>query len=137
LNNPELIGELIDATVCNSVAAKLYNLRKDAGVTQGELAETLGIKQSNISRWETPGYQGYKVKMLSKIVRTLGGRLSINIMPRNTYSYSLEFSMPISINDSLEIDTETLVPWMWSQEKRYRPDGTWMPQVKGYNHAIN
>lgn len=74
-------GEIQDASVCNGIAVDLYNLRVKSNITQKELAERLGVKQSNISRWEKPGYQGYKVKMLSKIARTLGGRLWIDIRP--------------------------------------------------------
>jgi transcriptional regulator with XRE-family HTH domain len=78
-DNQHLIGNLVDARVCNNIAIDLYTLRVQSGMTQKELAEKLGIKQSNISRWEHPGYQGYKVKMLSKIVRALGGKLQIKI----------------------------------------------------------
>lgn len=85
-NNLALIGEIADAKVCNQVAVDLYNLRLQSGLTQKELAERLGVKQSNISRWEQPGYQGYKVKMLSKISRILGGRMTIRIAPQ-TDSY--------------------------------------------------
>lgn len=37
----------------------LKNARKDAGMTQQELADTIGVRQKDISRWEngdrTPG----------------------------------------------------------------------------------
>jgi transcriptional regulator with XRE-family HTH domain len=93
-NNPTLRGGLIDAKFCNDIAINLYNLRMTSGLTQKDLAERLDVKQSNISRWEQPGYQGYKVKMLSKIVRTLGGKLVIEILPPNhTYRRAIVFRM--------------------------------------------
>lgn len=79
LTDNKLLDGLIDARICNDIAIDLYTLRAQSGITQKELAEKLGVKQSNISRWEHPGYQGYKVKMLSKIVRTLGGKLELAI----------------------------------------------------------
>lgn len=81
MTNTTLRGEVIDAQVCMSVALQLNHLRTYRKITQKQLAKILGVQQSNIARWESPGYQGYKVKMLSKIVRILGGRLSINIEP--------------------------------------------------------
>lgn len=76
-----LPGEVADAKVCNDIAIGLFDLRIRAGWTQKELAEKLSVKQSNISRWEQVGYQGYKVKMLSKVIRTLGGQLHVTITP--------------------------------------------------------
>lgn len=77
--DPSLIDEVADARVCNEIAVDLYDLRTKANITQKELAKKLGVQQSNISRWEQAGYQGYKVKMLAKLVRTLGGKLTVNI----------------------------------------------------------
>lgn len=133
LDDPALIGELVDAAICNGIAADLYDLRKQAGITQDQLADLLGIKQSNISRWETPGYQGYKVKMLSKIVRSLGGRLSIKIRPLTTYSYHLRFTQPAALSETqLYIET-------------YSHHDTWVQPIsedyrfekKGFDHAIS
>ncbi len=133
LEDPELVGELIDAAICNGIASDLYGLRKQAGITQAELASILGIKQSNISRWETPGYQGYKVKMLSKIVRSLGGRISIKIRPLTTYSYHLRFSELIVISrNQLYIDTYSHVDsWVQPKQEEYRFE------KEGFEYAKN
>jgi transcriptional regulator with XRE-family HTH domain len=90
LSSPEFKGELVDALICTDIALDLRKLRVYQGITQTELAEKLDINQSHIARWERPGYQGYKVKMLSKIVRTLGGHLTINIdKPNSSPSYTV------------------------------------------------
>lgn len=91
-SRPVLIDEVADARVCNDVAYQLYSLRQRSGLTQKELAEKLDVKQSNISRWEKPGYQGYKVKILSKLARKMGGSLHISLTPPlNNYTYQMKF----------------------------------------------
>jgi len=108
-SDSDAIGQLYDAKICNNISIDLYNLRKQSGLTQKELAEKLKVKQSNISRWEKPGYQGYKVKMLSRIARVLGGQLFISINPVVNFQYFREtFEM------HQEISTTT-----------FKPDGTW------------
>lgn len=105
----DALGELYDARVCNNISLELYNLRKRSGLTQKELAEKLDVKQSNISRWEKPGYQGYKVKMLSKLARVLGGQLFISIQPVVNVQY---------FRETFELHHET-------STTTFRPDGTW------------
>ena len=79
--NKVLIDEVADAGVCNQIALDLHELRNAKGLTQKEFANLLGVQQSNVSRWEQVGYQGYKVKMLSKAARALGGRLTVSLVP--------------------------------------------------------
>lgn len=125
LDDPELVGELIDATICNGIASDLYELRRQAGITQEQLAAMLGIKQSNISRWETPGYQGYKVKILSKLVRTLGGKLTVKIAPLKTYYGNLKFSEPLAVSQNHAVITTPRQPHTWvSPNGGYRYEGT-------------
>lgn len=41
----------------NSVGEKIYNLRKDKGLSQEELAEKLNVARFTVSRWETNAAQ--------------------------------------------------------------------------------
>lgn len=117
-SNPALLEEVADARVCNDIAVELYNLRMAKGITQKDLAESLGVKQSNISRWEKAGYQGYKVKMLSKIARHLGSRLWISVLPpTETYFHYFKITqlehnkttiMTPSGNPALEVESSRL-----------------------------
>jgi transcriptional regulator with XRE-family HTH domain len=100
LNDPELIGEMVDASICNNIAFDLYSLRTRLGLTQARLAALLGVKQSNISRWETPGYQGYKVKVLSRIARALKGRLTVTIKPIATFSGAAKLPVTAGLDDT-------------------------------------
>lgn len=109
-SKPELVDEVSDAQIFSEIAHQLYTLRKQSGITQKELAEKIDLKQSNISRWEKAGYQGYKIKVLSKLARTLGGKLEVSLIPKQN-TYNIEFnhqSVTIYPNDVI-VATSTSV----------------------------
>lgn len=98
-SKPNISENISDARICNDIAFSLYNLRLASGLTQKKLAEKLGVKQSNVSRWEQAGYQGYKVKILNKIVRTLNGKLEVIITPAtNNYFVNISFDSKMHKN---------------------------------------
>lgn len=88
--NPDGLGLLADAKLMNNISYELCTMRQDKGLTQKQLAEILGVKQSNISRWERPGYQGYKVNVLSKLARVLGGQLQVSLRPSSNVRIDLD-----------------------------------------------
>lgn len=49
----------------------LTRARMAAGLTQGQLAEEIGCKQKDISRWER-GHHSPSAAILAKIAKTLG-----------------------------------------------------------------
>lgn len=49
------------------VACLIYDLRKDAGLTQKELAELIGTTQSVICRLEDADYDGHSLSMLHRV----------------------------------------------------------------------
>ena len=51
------------------VAQTIYELRKEASLTQKELAELVGTTQSVISRLEDADYDGHSLSMLNRIAR--------------------------------------------------------------------
>ena len=53
----------------------LAELRKSAGVTQEELASTLGIKQPTLSRMESQS--DMQISTLRRVIESLGGKLEI------------------------------------------------------------
>ncbi|RJR47370.1 MAG: helix-turn-helix domain-containing protein [Deltaproteobacteria bacterium] len=63
------------------VARTIYDLRKQAGLTQKELARLIGTTQSVISRLEDAGYEGHSLSMLSRIAAALGQRLFFSVAP--------------------------------------------------------
>ncbi|OUC15492.1 MAG: transcriptional regulator [Alkalinema sp. CACIAM 70d] len=64
--------EMIQEASFNSELAQLiYNARKQAGLTQKQLADRIGTKQSVIARLEDADYQGHSLSMLHKIAQAL------------------------------------------------------------------
>jgi transcriptional regulator with XRE-family HTH domain len=59
------------------VALQLAALRKQAGLSQAELARKLKTTQQQISRLESPGYEGHSLSMLRRVARALRARVRL------------------------------------------------------------
>ena len=62
------------------VALQSAALREQAGMSQQELAAALETSQQQISRLESPGYEGHSLSMLRRIARALGKKLEIRFV---------------------------------------------------------
>ena len=65
------------------VALKLAAFRKEAGLSQKELAQKVGTSQQQISRLESPSYEGHSLSMLRRIADVLGATVHVDIQRRN------------------------------------------------------
>ena len=61
------------------VAIQLAALRKGSGLSQKELAKKVGTSQQQISRLESPSYEGHSLSMLRRIAGVLGANLRVQI----------------------------------------------------------
>jgi DNA-binding XRE family transcriptional regulator len=61
-------GEAWDVTI------QLASLRKSSGISQKELAKLVGTSQQQISRLESPSYEGHSLSMLRRVAEVLGGQ---------------------------------------------------------------
>lgn len=75
--DPERKASLEVERVNAEVARLIYELRKDAGLSQKELAESVGTTQSVISRLEDADYDGHSLSMLNRITKALNRRLTV------------------------------------------------------------
>ncbi len=71
------------------VARMIYELRKQAGMTQKELAKLMGTTQSVISRLEDSDYEGHSLSMLGRIAKALNRRLTVDMPPGDADSDAL------------------------------------------------
>jgi len=61
---------------------QLVEARKLAGLTQRQLAERLGVTQSQVARIEKRGYDAYTLTSLRRYVHALGGDFSLAVQVR-------------------------------------------------------
>jgi transcriptional regulator with XRE-family HTH domain len=61
------------------VAIQLSSLRKKSGLSQKELAKRVGTSQQQISRLESPSYEGHSLSMLRRVANVLGAAVHVEI----------------------------------------------------------
>lgn len=64
------------------VALQVAALRKKAGISQQELARRLHTTQQQISRLESPGYEGHSLSMLRRVARVLHAEVLVTFEPK-------------------------------------------------------
>jgi transcriptional regulator with XRE-family HTH domain len=77
--DPERKASVESQRVNAEVARLIYDLRKEAGLSQQELAELIGTTQSVISRLEDADYNGHSLTMLNRIAKSLNQRLMVTM----------------------------------------------------------
>jgi len=63
------------------VSQLIYDARNKAGLSQKELADLTGTRQSVISRLEDADYEGHSLPMLRKIAQALNKRIELRFVP--------------------------------------------------------
>jgi ribosome-binding protein aMBF1 (putative translation factor) len=82
-DDPERKASLETERINAEIARLIYNLRKEAGMTQGKLAELVGTTQSVISRLEDSDYDGHSLSMLSRIAEALQKKMTILVTAKD------------------------------------------------------
>ena len=65
------------------IARMIAGARREAGLTQKQLAELVGTTQSAIARLEDADYEGHSLSMLQRIATALGQRLHVEFEARD------------------------------------------------------
>ncbi len=61
------------------LALQLTALRKGSGLSQRELARLVGTSQQQISRLESPSYEGHSLSMLRRVAEVLNATVHVKI----------------------------------------------------------
>jgi DNA-binding XRE family transcriptional regulator len=80
---PQRLAELAEAEANDTVARKIYTLRKRAGLTQQQLANLVGTSTSVICRLEDADYQGHSLAMLRRVASALNKRVELRFIDAN------------------------------------------------------
>ena len=79
LKDPYFAGRFKQAGEGWDVAMQLSALRKESGLSQKELAQRVGTSQQQISRLESPGYEGHSLSMIRRVADVLGASVNVKI----------------------------------------------------------
>jgi transcriptional regulator with XRE-family HTH domain len=64
------------------VALQIAALREKAGLSQKDLARRLHTSQQQISRLESPAYEGHSLSMLRRVAEVLGVTVRVMLVPK-------------------------------------------------------
>ncbi len=81
LKDPSFAERFKDAGEAWDVALQIAALRQQAGLSQKDLARLLKTSQQQISRLESPGYEGHSLSTLRRIAEVLHARVRIVFEP--------------------------------------------------------
>jgi transcriptional regulator with XRE-family HTH domain len=84
LSDPMFARRFEGAGQAWDVALQIAALRQQAGLSQRELARRVKTSQQQISRLESPGYEGHSLSMLRRVARELRARVRVVIEPEES-----------------------------------------------------
>ncbi len=79
LKDPDFTDRFKKAGGAWGVAIQLSFLRKACGLSQKELAKRVRTSQQQISRLESPSYEGHSLSMLRRVADVLGATIHVEI----------------------------------------------------------
>jgi transcriptional regulator with XRE-family HTH domain len=86
LRDADFAARFREAGEAWDVALKLASLRKASGLSQKELARRVGTSQQQISRLESPSYEGHSLSMLRRVAEVLGAQIHVEIQTKKQWS---------------------------------------------------
>jgi predicted transcriptional regulator len=79
-DDSEMESLIREASLNAIVAQLIYEARTARGLTQKQLADRVGTKQSAIARLEDANYDGHSLSMLQKIAGALNQKVEIRFL---------------------------------------------------------
>ena len=79
--DPKSDPEVLQVAEDYRIAQMIYDARTAAGLTQQQLAESIGTTQSVISQLESADYEGHSLSMLRRIADVLHMKVRVEFVP--------------------------------------------------------
>ncbi len=95
--DPERKVEIQQERVNAEIARLIYDLRKNAGLTQKQLAELVGTTQSVISRLEDADYEGHSFSMLERIAKALNKQIQLSYVADNSKNETMRYIFQVLV----------------------------------------
>ncbi|MCC5646214.1 helix-turn-helix domain-containing protein [Nostoc sp. CHAB 5824] len=80
--DPELQEMVRESSINAQVSQIIYDARKQAGLTQQQLAAKVDTTQSVITRLEDADYEGHALSILARIAAALNQKVEIKMLPK-------------------------------------------------------
>lgn len=96
----------------NKINRSIVRLRIARKITQEELAQRVGCKQSDISRLERDDYRGHTIAQLDKIITGLGAKIVLNLIPEENVSAEQERREIKELKKSTKLTSAAYTEWI-------------------------
>jgi len=83
LKDPVFAERFEEAGEAWDVALQLAALRETVGLSQKDLARKLKTSQQQISRLESPSYEGHSLSMLRRVAKVLNAKVRVVLEPED------------------------------------------------------
>lgn len=126
------------------VAQMIYDRRTKAGLTQKELANLVGTKQSVISRLEDADYEGHSLGMLQRVAEALDQRVRVQMVPTDRNADVIRFAFRevmralrrkkgLSVDElAKELDVEREELALIERQEGYRPSALLLQKLSTF-----
>jgi len=104
--------EVLQIHNLNEINRSIVRLRIARKITQEELAQRVGCKQSDISRLERDDYRGHTIAQLDKIIAGLGAKIVLNLIPEESVSAEQEGREIKDLKKGTELTSAAYTKWI-------------------------
>ena len=94
LRDPDFAARFKRAGEAWDVALQIVALREKAGLSQKDLARKLKTSQQQISRLESPSYEGHSLSMLRRVASVLHARVRVEFETDSDPAHVAEKAAP-------------------------------------------